>query len=238
MRSYYFLFRAISILLGFCAEHKNKVGNALIVSFAAIFFLGGRILFFSGSEAFAVHFLDVGQGDSQLIAFPGGVQVLIDGGNPNGRAAEELSKTMPANDNVIELVALTHPQLDHYGGLVEILKRYKVGVFLWNGRESDIAAYQELRKAIERGSVPTLVLRKGDLVSYGNYKIKTVWPEEKYVYTKEPNDGSLVLEVDAPNSRGLFTGDIGTDIEAEILKFYKETVDILKVPHHGSKYSS
>lgn len=228
----------MNTLLDFCVEHKKRIKIALIVSCIAVLFLGGKILFFSAREVFAVHFLDVGQGDSQLIKFPHGVEILIDGGNPNGRAVQELSEVMPANDRVIELVALTHPQLDHYGGLIETLKRYKVGVFLWNGRDSDAVAYQELKKTIKEKSIPTFVLRKGDLISYGDYGIKTIWPEEKYAYTKEPNDGSLVLELNSPNSRVLFTGDIGTNIEAEIAKFYKDEVDVLKVPHHGSKYSS
>ncbi|MBI2604257.1 MAG: hypothetical protein HYW56_01820, partial [Candidatus Harrisonbacteria bacterium] len=71
------------------------------------------------------YFLNVGQGDSELILFPraggGTVKLLIDGG-PDAKLSDELGKALPANDRVIDLVLMTHPQLDHFGGFIEVLK--------------------------------------------------------------------------------------------------------------------
>ena len=66
-----------------------------------------------------VYFLDVGQGDAQLIEFEG-KQVLIDGG-PDGKVLSELGQVMPFNDRSIDLVILTHPDADHINGLIKVL---------------------------------------------------------------------------------------------------------------------
>src|SRR3989344_5668011 len=71
------------------------------------------------------YLLDVGQGDAIFIETPSGNQILIDGG-PDKSVLRELGEVMPFYDRTIDLVILTHPHLDHAGGLVEVLKNYEV----------------------------------------------------------------------------------------------------------------
>src|SRR3989344_8226835 len=69
---------------------------------------------------------DIGQGDSLFIETPDRYQILIDGG-PDGRVIQKLGSVMSFWDRSIDLVILTHPHADHLSGLVDVLKRYKVG---------------------------------------------------------------------------------------------------------------
>ncbi len=182
-----------------------------------------------------IYFLDVGQGDSELVVLPGGVEVLIDGGPPNGRVLENLGGLLGRGDHYIDLVVLSHPQLDHFGGLIEVLKRYRVGVLVWNGFEGTSAAFHDFRKAIEENNVQEVVLRAGDRISYKESEFIVFSPGEDALEVRNTNDTSLVLELNSKNSRTLFTGDISAEIENSMSGY---DVDILKVAHHGSRFSS
>src|SRR3989344_706505 len=79
-----------------------------------------------------VAFLNIGQGDSIFIEAPSGNQVLIDGG-PGKGVLRELSKVMPFYDRSIDVVIATHADQDHVGGLPDVLKKYKVNLFMEPG---------------------------------------------------------------------------------------------------------
>ncbi len=182
-----------------------------------------------------LEFLDVDQGDSELVMLPGGVKVLIDGGPPNGKLIEQLAKILPPTDRYIDLVLVSHPQLDHFGGLIEVLKRYQIGAFLWNGRNGEVSAWDELRKVIKDNKIQLVVLTAGDKISYAESRFDILSPTAEFLNSKELNDTALVAELSSKNSKTLFTGDIGFNVEK---KLPVSDIDILKVAHHGSKYSS
>ena len=71
----------------------------------------------------------MGQGDAIFVEAPNGNQILIDGG-PNKAVLRELSKQMPFYDRTIDAVILTHPHLDHYAGLNEVIKNIKL-IWKW-----------------------------------------------------------------------------------------------------------
>jgi len=218
-------------------KHKNKV---IIIS-AALAILDVLIFFqiFKGAPPdLRVNFLNVEQGDSELILLPGGVKVLIDGGPPNGKILDELAKTLPRFDRYIDLIIMTHPQLDHFGGLIDVLKRYRVGVFLTSGRLGTAKAFSDLVNVLNTRGVRSVILGAGDKIHYRESQINILWPKPEFLMSKELNDSSIVAELISSNIKALFTGDIGANIEKELLKTYRSTIDILKVPHHGSKYSS
>src|SRR3989344_1094964 len=90
---------------------------------------------------------DVGQGDG-FLAIYGKTEILIDGG-PNNNIVDCLSKYLPFWDRTIEIVLLTHPQKDHYMGLIEVFKRYKVKYFLANSLDSGSQEYSVLKDEVE-----------------------------------------------------------------------------------------
>lgn len=223
-------------IINFFKKHKNKV----IVVFVALAILDFLVFWqigraSAGEGYLQIYFLNVGEGDSELVVLPGGVKILIDGGPPNGRVLEELAKIMPPGDRYIDLAMMSHPQLDHFGGLIEVLKRYEVGAFLTNGREEKTSAFADLQRALDENSVKSIPLSAGNVIRYENSRFNILSPTPALLGSKELNDTTLVAEFSANGSRTLFTGDISSNIEEKLMDY---NVDILKVAHHGSKFSS
>jgi competence protein ComEC len=221
----------ISPLIKKLGVNKTAVLVITLFVFICLFF---NYLFLS--PASAVYFLDVGQGDSEFLILPDGVNILIDGGPPNGKALEEISNILPFTDRYIDLVIMTHPELDHFGGLIDVLERYKTGAFLYNGRKGTSLALSELEEKVNNNVDQRVILEKGDKIRYKNYVIEIISPE-KDEYLKNLNDGSLVFKLNTGNSTFLFTGDIGSVVEKDLIGNLGN-IDVLKVAHHGSKYSS
>ena len=134
---------------------------------------------------------------------------------------------------------MTHTDLDHIGGIVEVAKRYDVGLFISNGRAAESDAYEALQKELAEQSVPALALLKGDVIRYGTNVLSILSPDPALLRHKEVNEASLVMMLESENRSVLFTGDIGFPAEQALLdKHYDLKADVLKVAHHGSKYSS
>ena len=220
-------------------NQRNKVFVLFVVLVILDVFVFWQIKRLSAAEDdLKIYFLDVGQGDSALVILPGGAKVLIDGGPPNGKFLENLSKILPPTERYIDLVMLSHAQLDHFGGLIEVLKRYRVGAFLDNGRPGEIKVYSDLAGAIKENSIQHIVLGAEDKIHYQNSHINILSPDVEFLKSKELNDTAIVAELLSNNAKILFTGDIGFDVEQALVKNYSLSADILKVAHHGSKYSS
>lgn len=216
----------------------NKAVLILLLLLAANVALGLRIAGAGGSEP-SIAFLDVGQGDASLITLSLGrrtVQILIDGG-PNAAILPALEAVMPESDRSIDIIMLTHPQLDHFGGLIDVMKRYRVGAFVWNGRAGTVDAWDDLVRAVEEAGTSAVALGKGDAIRVGDHTLAVLHPDRPGLISGELNDSSIVARLDAAGIRALFTGDIASNVERR-LSPDELAADILKVPHHGSKYSS
>lgn len=189
-----------------------------------------------------LYFLDVGQGDSALIKLPGGAKMMVDGG-PGKQTLASLYSSLSTTDRYIDLLILSHPQLDHFGGFIDILGRFKVGAFIYNGRDGTAAAWPALMEILKEQKIKTIILKEGDSIDYNGSHLKFLSPNSQFIKSKELNDTVLVARLDSEKSSTLFTGDIGfkkPDAESYLIKNYLEDidVDILKVAHHGSKTSS
>ena len=189
----------------------------------------------SGSE---LYFLSVGQGDSSLVLLPvsdgGYVKFLIDGGPINGGLDSNLEKILGL-DRYIDIVFVSHPELDHFGGLIDVLKNYKIGAVLYNGAEGDSKNWVEFNKVLSERKIAKIALVKGDNVVYTNSIIKVFHPVNLLANS---NDSGLVLGLETNGFKALFTADIGLATEKIIAQSEDIKSDILKVGHHGSKYSS
>jgi len=186
-----------------------------------------------------VVFLDVGQGDSILIQ-KGTKQILIDGG-PNGKTElAKLGKYLPYFDREIEVVVATHPDRDHIGGLVDVAKNFKIGKVLTTGAEKDTAVFKEWKDIREYDRIETLAAARGDEVDFGDAKMWIISPGSSVdAAAGDANNQSVVARLNYGESSFLFTGDIESPAEKEILAGGENIdVDVLKVAHHGSKYSS
>lgn len=213
----------------------------LTISFLAFFdfLIWGLIVFWPADEALEVYFLDVGQGDSQLVVLPGNVKILIDGG-PDNRVLDALASVLRPTDRYIDLVVLSHPQADHFIGLIGALKRYSVGAFISNGQDGKANSFNDLENVIRQNGIPAVVLAEKDRINYQNSRFDILSPSKNLLSSAEPNDAGLVMRLASGGAKILFTADIGANIEKELIRKYKSelNVDVLKVGHHGSKFSS
>jgi competence protein ComEC len=165
-----------------------------------------------------VVFCDVGQGDASLIVL-GSFQALVDTGPDEQKLYSCLGKSMPFWDREIDLVFISHPQADHNGALKGLLKRYKVGKVIENAGDNDMYRYKDLYFDILMGGGKE-----------GQTGVKSGSNE---------NEDSMVLCLSYYDFSVLFTADIGEKTELALLEagVLKKT-SVLKVPHHGSKFSS
>ena len=163
-------------------------------------------------------FCDVGQGDATLVVF-GSFQALIDTGPSEKKLFECLGKQMPFWDRTVDLVFISHPQKDHNGALDGLKQKYKIGKILEKATVNDVYRYKDLYFDILVGGVSDeKVLGKS---------------------SSDENEDSMVLYVRYFDFSALFTADIGEPTELALLerRVLKKT-SVLKVPHHGSKFSS
>ena len=193
---------------------------------------------------------DVGQGDAILAVYKGN-QILIDGG-PDRRVLDCLAKYMPFWDKKIELVILTHPQDDHYGGLVEVFRSYEVDTFVANQVDSSTAGYRVLKNLVEASGVRVVNPTNNTSFRLGLLYLDIVHPSSAladdnkaktgkgvlgaFTSSKNLNDYSVVAILSLGEFDALLTGDIGPNLIPEILARGEiKDVEYIKVPHHGSK---
>jgi len=172
-----------------------------------------------------VVFFDVGQGDAIFIETPFKHQILIDGGPSREKIIEKLSEEMPFWDRTIDLIVLTHLDTDHATGLFQVLKEYEVGSVLWNG----LGKNEEWESLLKQEGAEII---QGSSLSANNVFFDIL--NNSSSSGGDSNDNSFVLKMTYQNNSFLFTGDVSSKRENE----FASDIDILKVAHHGSKYST
>jgi competence protein ComEC len=187
-----------------------------------------------------VAFLDVGQGDAVYIEGPNGNQVLVDGGRPDGKVLSELGKVMPFGDRTIDMLVITNPDQDHFGGFLDVLKTFETEYVLEPGTRTPNPLYHELKRQLEEKGIGVKVAERGQIIDLGGgVTVKIIFPDRD-VSNFARNDGSIVMRLDYGSTSIMLTGDTTKITEEYIVNHYPEDLDsnILKVAHHGSKTST
>lgn len=218
-----------------------RIKNWIILLILFLFIFDGfvwlEILFNQPNKNTEVYFLDVGQGDSELVILPGNIKVLIDGG-PDNSVLNSLASVLRPTNRYIDLMLLSHAQTDHFSGLIDVLKRYQVGAFIYNGRNGTASSWSELVNIMEQNKIPVEILMAGDKISYLNSHFDILMPDKNFINSADINETVLVELLQSQGSKILFTGDADAKIEDYLLQRYNLNIDVLKVAHHGSKFSS
>jgi competence protein ComEC len=196
-------------------------------------------------DKFHIHFFDIGQGDSIFIKTPENHQILIDTG-PDNLVVERLLESMNFFDKSIDLLLISHADLDHIGGVLDVLKRYSVEYILINGVAGSSPVYQKFLDELEvlNQSEKTKIIfpEAGDIIKLGNVSIEVLYPFGSLLAEKghNVNDSSIVLQVEYAGKKILLAGDISEDIEKQLIKKYGSRLrsHIFKAIHHGSKSSN
>ncbi|MGE5379359.1 MAG: ComEC/Rec2 family competence protein [Candidatus Saccharibacteria bacterium] len=191
------------------------------------------------SENMEVDFIDVGQGDAELIHTSDGKHVLIDAG-PNGAEASLLSYLDGKGVTVLDALIISHPDADHIGGAEEVLEALQVKSVYHPGLVKNTSTFWSFIAAAEQEGCPILTSADVRVGDYLDLSLSEDFRVLSINASTEANDASIVLKMDAPSRSFLFTGDIGFETENKIMLHFPHDLnaDILKVSHHGSRTSS
>jgi competence protein ComEC len=195
-----------------------------------------------------VTFLDVGQGDCALVEFPRGKRMLIDGGGFYGDfdVGEKVIAPFLWERRIVKIdyLVLSHPQPDHYKGLVFIAEHFRCREFWHNGMESPSPTYRQLSGMIRTKGITMVRVADGFARTIEGAQVQALHPSSGWLPGGPQkrgwvNDHSLVLMISFGDHRLLFTGDIERQAETRLLGAGKGLrAQVIKVPHHGSKRSS
>ena len=198
-----------------------------------------------GNDQLRVTFLDVGQGDSILVQFPGGVSMLVDAAGLPGSSFDLGERVItPALLTLgvrrLDYLAITHGDPDHVVGAPTVARDFTPRE-IWEGTlVPPHAVLQTLRAmVIGRGGAARLV-RPDDKLQIGPVELRVLHPPEPdWERQRVRNDDSIVLELRYGDVSILLTGDIGAAVEESLIsKLSGAPLRILKAAHHGSATSS
>lgn len=188
----------------------------------------------SNSDTLKVYITDVGQADSILIR-DGNYNMLIDAGNnSDGEKLVKYYKELGITS--FKYVFASHPHEDHIGGMDDIINNFDIENFYMPDKLSTTKTFEDMLDALERRNLKYIVPKVNDKLSLNNSNIDVI-----YVGSDESdiNDSSIVLKLNYFSNSFLFTGDLGSNKEKEILNSGANIkADVLKVGHHGSSYST
>lgn len=182
------------------------------------------------------HFIDVGQGDCILIQV-NHKNLLIDSGTGNSK--EKVIRYLK-NNNITKLdyIIATHPHEDHIGGMASIIKTFKVGEFIAPKVTSSSEDFKDMIRALINKDIYIKVAKPNITLDLGPDTTCIILSPNRKIY-KDTNNYSCAIKISYKTSTYLFTGDIETVSEQEILnKGYNLKAQVLKVGHHGSNSST
>lgn len=194
-----------------------------------------------------ITFCDVGQGDAVYVVFPDGRDMLVDGG-PGNAVLRCLGSRMPFWDRKIDIVMVTHPENDHLGGIVSVLERYQAGVILSTAVSAQSDLYTAFQNRIETRNIPRKIVSAGEYITVGDVTMNIFWPDYGFLSTRisddvlgvthgDVNETAIVFFLRYGTFDTLFTADADVEVEDEYTGdiLADDHVELLKVPHHGSK---
>lgn len=184
-----------------------------------------------------VTFIDVGQGSSVLIQSPD-ANILVDGGEREyGAKIVDYLKSIGVNR--LNAVIATHPDSDHIGGLITVLKQMPVDAVYDNGQISTTATYRDFLQAVVDKDIPYNEVTSPQLLNIGQTaRVEALGPTlPLFEGSDADNNNGIILKVTYGDFSCLITGDAGFDAEKRIMD--KDTSStVLTVAHHGSKYAT
>jgi competence protein ComEC len=209
----------------------------ILVTLLVIACILDAVNYFSSQKSLSVNFLDVGQGDAILIS-QGDKQILIDGGPSGQRLMEKLGKYIPFWDRKIEVVIETHPDQDHIAGLINVAQNYQIGEFIQSQAESDTEVYKKLKDIVSAKNIPAINAEAGMAIKLAdNIPLQIISAEAGT--PKDTNPASVVAKLTYGQNSFLFTGDLPSEEELKLVNAKADLKsNVLKVGHHGSKYST
>lgn len=177
--------------------------------------------------------IDVGQGDAFLLESPQ-ARILVDAGG-DGQAARWLVRNGRRH---LDLVVVTHPHLDHVGGVPDVLRGLTVDTVWAAPLETSLPEAAEVVREAARLGIPVRAPVAGEVAEVGDLLIEVLHPPPGRPYRfarSELNESSYVLRVHHPEGRILFTGDVEHEAQRDLLAAPERLdAEVMTVPHHGA----
>ncbi len=179
-----------------------------------------------------VYFIDVGQADSILIK-NGNYAMLIDAGN-NSDGKKLVNYINGLGIEKFDYVIATHAHEDHIGGMDDIINNFKIDKFYMPDVITTTKTFEDMLDALSTSGLKYHTPLIGEELTLKDAVLNFLYVGNS---SDDLNDSSIVLKLTFGNNAILFMGDATSKVEKELLN--KDiSSDVLKVGHHGSKYSS
>lgn len=220
---------------------SNKIKNIMAISLIGILLFCISFSYqiqVNASSLLKVYFIDVGQGSAILVQ-SNDKNTLIDTGDE--KYYNKLDAFLSNNQiNSIDQIVLTHNDPDHVGNVDRLIKTRKVGTVIQSKygykKNASTKDVKELNAAVSKYHTKTVKVKKGNKIDFGcGMKGEVLSPWKNY---KKVNQTSLVIKMVYGKYSYLFTGDIYSSNEKELIKKYNVKSTVLQIPHHGSYTSS
>lgn len=254
----YYLLLACAVFSAY--QYRSRIKNTWVLkggqlirfvykcSFFILLLLALPGICFRNRSLFQIAFLDVGQGDGIVIRTPDGQSFMIDGGS-SGKKNLAKYQLMPYLKNqgisYVDAIFISHTDLDHISGVLQLLETIssglttiRVGTLVLPDWKDPPDTWTELAKAARTAGAKVVTGHRGDVFQGKDVQFRLISPQSRIV-AEDINEAGMVMEMTYGNFKALFTGDIGEGTENELLTDGQlEDVDVLKVAHHGSRFSS
>jgi len=243
---------------GFEQKSFKTSSSRFIFTFLFLIFLAVWAIFLSPNLAgllppgfhkdLLVDFINVGQGDSILIRTPAGKTFLVDGGTvvPLAQAKSEGRELVHyylrnLGIDYLDGVVVTHPHNDHLGGILPVLKLFKIKQVWDCGADFNTMTFKDYVALCRQKRIPVTVVKSGDVLDWGaELFVQVLHPTEVVKSTEfsDINNMSISLLIRYGKVNLLLAGDIEEKVEIELTRYGdKLKCQIIKVPHHGSDTS-
>jgi competence protein ComEC len=238
---------SIVALLVITIAEKNRLKFGVFIAAPLLMATLHYFPFDADNPALRIDFFSVGQGEATLITFHDRKRMLIDGGGALHDDGHDVGKRLlvPALRTLgvkrVDYLVLSHPHPDHMQGVTAVAEALPIGEF-WESGATGGDGYQRLKKALAVRNVPVKRINAATPpLELSGARLQFLHPlpgESSENQGFNLNDDSLVFRLEAGSFSALFAGDIGYQEEKRLSLdpgLLKST--LLKVPHHGSKYS-
>lgn len=215
---------------------KQRITAILIWIIAVFLFALSIYVGFIDRGYTEVSFIDVGQGDSCFIQTDNMSSILIDGGDRSCGTKILIPFFKYKSVMKLDAVFVSHLHDDHITGIEELINnRFKIAHIYMSDKVKQSKNYNEFEKLVTTNNIPFTFMNDDDKISIDNITFTAINSSAEH---NDENELSLVLRFDCGTNSILFTGDISSITENEILSDPDIDTDILKVAHHGSAGSS
>jgi competence protein ComEC len=192
-----------------------------------------------------IHMIDVGQGDGIALRTPRGRWIVVDAGPASPTYDAGAKRMVPyllrRGVRTIDALIITHPHLDHFGGVGALIETFGIEMIYDPGVAIDASAYDRLLATAQSRGTRWQTVRAGTRLEIDGVTMDFLHPDTIFLDASEdPNDYSVIFRLEYGRFSALFTGDASTEVEERLNRRYSERldVDVLKVGHHGSGTST